>query len=238
MQERLAGIASSTRFELAIGGLLIVNFGIHVTETYYLDNIDVYEWLVFIDKLFVGFFVLEILFRNMAFGVIFWKSIWNVIDVILVGCSVLAYLVDPNSSLGILLTILRSARVLRLITLSPTLRYWLQATLYALKIGASCGLVFLILMLFYALAGCVLYAKGLPDHFGNFHTALNTLLFQAFIFDDVTGLKNEMRAIYWSTILYLNIFVAFAFITIIIVGSVTAAALVDYVTRNPTDPTK
>lgn len=134
-------------------------------------------WLSLLDTACLAIFVVELALKLFAHGPRFFRSGWNVFDLLVVGIA----LVPASGPLAVLRA-LRVLRVLRLASAMPRLRFVVEALLAAIPgIGAIAGLM---LILFYvaAVIATSLFGESFPQWFGSLGGAFYTL-FQVMTLD-------------------------------------------------------
>ncbi len=162
--------------------LIIINAIVLGLETSPRMMADYGALLVTIDKTLLIVFVAEIVAKLVAHGARFFKSGWNIFDVLVVGIALLP--ISDNLSV---LRALRILRVLRLLSIVPQMRRVVGALLGALPgMGA---IVMVLLLLFYvsAVLTTKLFGGAFPQWFGSIGGSLYTL-FQIMTLD---GWSNE-----------------------------------------------
>lgn len=126
--------------------------------------------LVTLDKICLGVFLVEIGIKLVAYRGLFWRSGWNVFDVLVV-----AIALAPGAGPWSVLRSLRVLRVLRLLTVIPSLRKVVAAFLHS--IPGLAGVVAVMAIFFYT-AGVLatrLFGESYPDWFGSLGKSLYTL---------------------------------------------------------------
>jgi voltage-gated sodium channel len=126
--------------------------------------------LLTIDKLCLAVFIAEILIKLLAYRGLFWRSGWNLFDVLVVAIALV-----PGVGPWAILRSLRVLRVLRLLTVIPSLRLVVSAFIHAIP-----GLtgVMAVMMVFFYTAGVLatkLFGGTFPDWFGNLGHSLYSL---------------------------------------------------------------
>lgn len=128
------------------------------------------DWLHRFDLIALTIFVLELGIKLYAFGPRFFRSAWNVFDLIVVGIALV-----PASGPFAVLRALRVLRVLRLVSMMPRLRFVVEALLAAIPgIAAIAGLMALIYYVF-AVVATSLFGASFPDWFGGLGESLYSL---------------------------------------------------------------
>ena len=105
--------------------------------------------IVTLDKACLAFFVVEIALKLVARGARFFKSGWNIFDVIIVGAALV-----PGSQTMSVLRALRILRVLRVISVAPSLRRVVEGFVTALP---GMGSVFLLMAIIFYIGAVILY---------------------------------------------------------------------------------
>ncbi len=128
------------------------------------------NFLVFLDKICLGIFVLELLIKFVVYRTRFWLSAWNIFDFLVVAIALV-----PGAGTWSVLRTLRVLRVLRLLTVVPSLRKVVAAFLHSIP-GLS-GVASIMAIFFYT-AGVLatkLFGTAYPDWFGSIGKSLYTL---------------------------------------------------------------
>ncbi|MEO9651326.1 MAG: ion transporter [Roseobacter sp.] len=115
-----------------------------------------------LDKLCLAFFVVEIVLKLIARGGRFFKSGWNIFDVLIVGAALV-----PGSQTISVLRALRILRVLRVISVAPSLRRVVEGFVTALP---GMGSVFLLMAIIFYIGSVIatkLFAHSFPQWFGS-----------------------------------------------------------------------
>lgn len=117
--------------------------------------------IVTLDKACLAFFVVEIALKLVARGRRFFKSGWNIFDVIIVGAALV-----PGSQTMSVLRALRILRVLRVISVAPSLRRVVEGFVTALPGMGSVFLLMAIIFYIGAVIATKLFAASFPQWFG------------------------------------------------------------------------
>ena len=117
--------------------------------------------IVTLDKACLAFFVVEIALKLVARGARFFKSGWNIFDVIIVGAALV-----PGSQTMSVLRALRILRVLRVISVAPSLRRVVEGFVTALPGMGSVFLLMAIIFYIGAVIATKLFASSFPQWFG------------------------------------------------------------------------
>lgn len=150
--------------------LILVNAIILGLETSPVIMQEMGQTLVFIDKIILGVFVIEILIRLYVYRLSFWKDPWSLFDF-----TVVAIALIPATGPLAVLRALRVLRVLRLLTMVPSMRKVVGALLSAIPGLGSIALVLCIIYYVFAVIATNLYAASHPQWFGSIGESLYTL---------------------------------------------------------------
>lgn len=170
MREKAANWIESTPIQGFIITLIVINAIILGMETAPQLMAQYGKWLLTIDAIILGVFVIEILIKMFAYRLGFFKSAWNVFDFIVVGIA----LVPASGPLAVLRA-LRVLRVLRLISMLPQLRLVVEALLKAIPGISSVFALMLILFYVFAVMATTLFGEQFPQWFGNLGHSMYTL---------------------------------------------------------------
>ena len=166
----LARWVESKRVQYAIVAVILANAVILGLET---SPAAMASWgglLVTLDRLCLAVFVLELAIKLAAYQRYFWRSGWNLFDLLVV-----AVALAPGAGPWAVLRSLRVLRVLRLLTVIPSLRKVVAAFLHS--IPGLAGVVAVMAIFFYT-AGVLatrLFGETHPEWFGNLGSSLYTL---------------------------------------------------------------
>jgi voltage-gated sodium channel len=171
-----------------------------------------------LDRVILGIFVIEIVLKLAANYPRPWNHFrdgWNVFDFLVV---VLCLLPMP-SQFAVVLRMVRTLRVLRLISALPKLQLLVGALIKSFSSMGYVGLLLSLMLYIYAVAGVHLFGEHDPAHFGSLSLALFTL-FQTitlddwkFLFESAQGDAPVIAAVYFvsfillGTMIMLNLFI-------------------------------
>jgi voltage-gated sodium channel len=167
---KLAAWVDSARVQKAIVAVILINAVILGLET---SPAIMATWgsvLLLLDKLCLAVFMIEIGVKFAAYRGQFWRSGWNIFDLLVVGIAL-----APGAGPWAVLRSLRVLRVLRLLTVVPSLRKVVAAFLHS--IPGLAGVVAVMAIFFYT-AGVLatrLFGATYPDWFGSLGKSLYTL---------------------------------------------------------------
>ncbi len=167
---QLARWVESTVVQSWIVAVILLNAAILGLETSPAVMAKWGTWLVTLDKICLAVFLVEIGIKIAAYRGLFWRSGWNIFDVLVVGVALV-----PGAGPWAVLRSLRVLRVLRLLTVIPSLRKVVAAFLHS--IPGLAGVVAVMAIFFYT-AGVLatrLFGESYPDWFGSLGKSLYTL---------------------------------------------------------------
>lgn len=173
--------------------------------------------IYWLDILITGIFIVEISIRFAAEDrkLDFFKSGWNIFDVLIVTVSLIPI---DNTDMALVARLVRVFRVLRMVSIVPELRMLLNSLLIALpRLGYVMALMFIIFYI-YAAVGSLFFEDINQFLWGDIAAAMLTL-FRVMTFEDWTDVMYEVMEVYgWSWIYFVSfIFLtAFAFLNMVI----------------------
>jgi hypothetical protein len=154
----------------------------------------------------------------------FWKSSWNVFDVVIVGISWVSMLGDvPGITV---LRLFRAFRAFRLFKRIESVRTIVVGVARSLPGVSNAFVLLIIIMGIWAIMGVSFFKHDFEDLFGNFGKAMLTL-FQVMTFDSwVSGVTRPVCLYYnsWATPFY---FISYMFVSGIIMTNVVVAILLE-----------
>jgi voltage-gated sodium channel len=128
------------------------------------------DYLMILDRVLIAFFVAEMAIKIVAYGISFFRSPWNVFDLLIVGISV----VPAGENLTVLRG-LRVIRALRILSAVPQLRGVIKALLDALPGMGAVILLLTIVFYVFGVMATLLYGETFPQWFGTLGESLYTL---------------------------------------------------------------
>jgi len=162
LREKTAQLLETTRFQNFIVGVIIFNaitLGLETSTTV----MDATGGLIStLDRVCLAIFVFEIVAKLFAYHLRFFRSGWNIFDLLIVGIA----LVPAAQSFSVLRA-LRILRVLRIISATPSLRRVVEGFLTALP---GMGSVFMLMSLIFYIGSVMatkLFGAAFPDWFGS-----------------------------------------------------------------------
>lgn len=195
MQEKLIRLLESNNFVQFITALIIINAITLGLET---SPAIMAQWgsiLLFIDKLILGVFVIELVLKFFAYRLRFFHSGWNWFDLTIVTVSLL-----PMSGPLTVLRAFRILRVLRLFSVIPQMRRVINGLFRALPgMGSVIGVLLVVFYISAVLCTKLFSNSGDPAIdalFGSLNTSMFTL-FQLMTLENwVDGIVKPVTALY------------------------------------------
>ncbi len=182
--------------------------------------------LLISDMFITIFFVIEILIRFFSeeHKKNFFKDGWNIFDSIIVVSSLIP--AGAGSSVMVL-RLLRLARLLRVISFVPELRFVIEALIESLKKSVYVLLLIFILLYIYGVAGVILFESIEGGRFEDLGEAILTLI-QIMTLSSWETVMLPVMEIYPTSWIY---FISFVVFSSIIVLNLFVAILVDVVSE-------
>jgi voltage-gated sodium channel len=192
MVESLRRVVDSNRFHNIITLVILLAALLVGVETYPSVVARHGHILHALDKVVLGVFILEIVLKMGAEGRRPWRFFhdpWNVFDFVIVA----AAFMPMGSQYVTVLRLARLLRVLRLVHALPRLQILVGALLKSVPSMGYVSLLLLLIFYVYAVAGVFMFGQNDPFRFGSLQIALVTL-FQVATAED------------WSTTLYTQMY--------------------------------
>ncbi len=174
LRQRVAGLVESPRFVACVIALILLNALLLGLETNDRLRAEHGRAFMLIDNAILSAFVAELCLKMYAYRLRFFKSGWNLFDLVIVGVSLL-----PASGTLSILRVLRVFRVMRLISVVPQMRNVVGALFGALPGMAT--IVAVLGIFFYVAAILATQAFGthpdpaMQDLFGSFGRSMYSL---------------------------------------------------------------
>jgi len=166
----LAAWVESPLVQHTIIALILINAAVLGMEATPLAHSPYASWLVMIDHVCLGMFVIELLLKAVAYRWAMLRSGWNVFDILVVGIALV-----PASGPVSVLRGLRVLRVFRLLTAVPSMRRVVTAFLHAIP---GLGSVMALMSVFFYVAAVMatgFFGANHPEWFGHLGQSLYTL---------------------------------------------------------------
>lgn len=170
IRERLQLVLNAPAFERTILVLIAVNAVTLGLETSPSAMAAFGNVLLFLDRIILAIFTLEIIARLIADFRGFWRDPWRIFDFIVVGIALL----PATGSLSVLRAF-RILRILRLISTVKSMRRVVSGLLNALSGIGSIMLLLMIIFYVFAVISTKLFAEDFPDWFGSIGESAYTL---------------------------------------------------------------
>lgn len=170
IRQDLGDWIESTKVRYFLVAIIIINGIVMGLETSPEIKENYGHILMFIDKVILYIFVIELSIKIFAFGRRFFCSGWNIFDFLIVGIALL-----PNSGALSILRVLRILRILRAISMVPSLRLVIESLLHAVPGIFSIASILVVLFYIFAVIGTTLFAADFPLWFGSIGRSMYTL---------------------------------------------------------------
>jgi voltage-gated sodium channel len=167
---RVASWVEAPRVQYSIALLIVINAITLGLETSPTVMAHAGTWLLALDDLVLGVFVVEISLKLYAHRWQFFRDPWNVFDFIIISIALI-----PASGPLAVMRMLRILRVLRLISLVPKLRFVVEALLHAIPGIASIAGLLVLLYYVFAVMATGLFGADHPAWFGTIGKSMYTL---------------------------------------------------------------
>ena len=161
MREKIKAIVEHPRFERWIIGLIIFNAITLGLETYPAVMAGMGGTILFLDKIILAIFVIEIAMRMFVDFRGFWRDPWRIFDFIVVGIALM-----PTTGPFSVLRAFRILRVLRLISGVKSMRRVVQGLLEALPGMGSIVLLLTLIFYVFSVICTKLFGAAFPEWFG------------------------------------------------------------------------
>ena len=147
-RQRMAYWIEASRVQYFIVAIIVINAVTLGLETSPAVMVRVGYWLLVLDNIVLGVFVLEMSAKLYAYRWGFFRDPWNVFDLVIVSIALI-----PASGPLSVMRVLRILRVMRLISVMPRLRFVVESLLHAIPgIASIAGLLVLLFYVFAVMA--------------------------------------------------------------------------------------
>jgi len=225
VRKTLEAIKSHSLFQISVTTVIVFSSLVVGISTY--DVNETFLRVLLISDMFITiFFVIEILIRFFSeeHKKNFFKDGWNIFDSIIVVSSLIP--AGAGSSVMVL-RLLRLARLLRVISFVPELRFVIEALIESLKKSIYVLLLIFILLYIYGVAGVILFESIEGGRFEDLGEAIITLI-QIMTLSSWETVMLPVMEIYPTAWIY---FISFVVFSSIIVLNLFVAILVDVVSE-------
>lgn len=214
--QKLKSFIESNAFTTAIMALIIVNAITLALETSPSVMASVGPALMVFDKIVLAIFVAELAAKFLVYRWDFFRSGWNVFDLVIVGIALL-----PAAGPLTVLRALRVLRVLRLVSLLPQMRRVVEALLHSLPGMASIAMLMGVVFFVGSVIATKLFGEAHPVYFGTLGDSLFTL-FAIMTLEGWADIAREVQATHPQAYLF---FVPFIVISVFAVLNLFIAVL-------------
>lgn len=209
LRARLGAWVESPRVQTAIIALILFNAVTLGLETSDRVMERVGPALIAIDHVILWIFVAEIALKLFAHGLRFFRSAWNLFDVIIVGIALM-----PSSGAFTVLRALRVLRLLRLLSIVPRMRFVVESLVQALPGLGSIALLLVLFFYIFAVMATRLFGADFPQWFGNLGASMFSL-FQIMTLEGWADIAREIMARFPSAWLFFMVFILLATFTVL-----------------------
>lgn len=220
----------STLFQNLILGIICINcvaLGLLSLSVFGHNTI-----LLKIDEWCLYFFIVEMCLKLLVLRKDFFKSGWNIFDLLVVGITAL-----PLMSMGniLILRFLRILKITRLFSAVPQLRFVIDVISKSIPSVVCIGILLLLVYYIYAVLGTQLFAEAMPKYFGDLGKSFFTL-FQIMTGESWSeGIARPTMEIYPYSWIY---FVSFIIVVSFIVLNMIIGIIVDSINEIKQNQTK
>lgn len=216
----LKQIIESRRFEAAITVLIIINAITLGLETSEVAMEIAGPLLVFMDRLILGVFVLELATKIAVYRGRFFHDPWRIFDLFVVGIA----LVPATENLSVLRA-LRILRVLRLVSMVPSLRRVVGGLMAALPGMGSIMLLLSLVYYVFSVMATKLFGGAFPDWFGSIGASAYSL-FQIMTLESWSmGIVRPVMEVYpWAWLFFIPFIICTTFTVLnLFIGIIVSA---------------
>lgn len=170
LQEKACAFVERDAVKNAILGVIIFNAITLGMSTSQVITDQIGGLLNVVDRIVLGIFVVELLLKFFAYRWVFFKSAWNIFDLLVVSFGLL-----PDASGLSALRGLRVLRALRLLSVVPQMRAVVQALLDALPGMGAVIIMLSIVYYVFAVMATLMYGSVFDEWFGTLGRSLYSL---------------------------------------------------------------
>jgi len=231
-QKRVWHVYESQTSHVTVATIIFVNFALSALKAQLLAEEGTHTFFAFvvIEWSFNFIFLFELLVNMYAnFCAAFWRSGWNIFDVIIVLVSWMSQLFPGLPGITVL-RLFRAFRVFRLFKRIPSLRMIIAGCLKSLPGISNAFVVLGFVMGIWGIMGVTMFGQEFPTEFGTFSRGILTCI-QMMTYDSwVSGVTRPIVLYYGGPAPPLY-FISYSFISAIIMANVLVAILVDKYTE-------
>jgi len=225
--DKIGSITGSALFRRVVIILIVLNAIIVGLDTYPQIHAAYGNSLNLADRVILYVFSLELVLRFLGSNppIAFFRSGWNLFDLIIVGVSFL-----PSSQFFTVARLFRILRALRTVSVLPDLQKLVTALLRSLPALGHILILLALLMYVYAAIGTSLFGEIAPKYFGTLHQSVLTL-FSVITLEGWIAVMDEVLPhmpaawIYFVTFILIATFVAMNFFVGVIVNNLQAVEI-------------
>lgn len=225
--DKIGSITGSVLFRRVVITLIVINAIIVGLDTYPGIHATYGQSLWLVDRVILYVFTLELILRFFASNppAAFFRSGWNLFDLIIVGVSFL-----PSSQFFTVARLFRILRALRTVSVMPDLQRLVTALLRSLPALGHILILLALLMYVYAAIGTSLFGEITPKYFGTLHQSVLTL-FSVITLEGWVAVMDEVLPqmpaawIYFVSFILVATFVAMNFFVGVIVNNLQAVEI-------------
>jgi voltage-gated sodium channel len=211
IRARIAESLDTGRIHYFIIAIILINAVVIGLETSDDLMASYGTWLIALDRLFLGVFILEALAKIWAFGPKrYFRDGWNLFDFAIV----LASLIPSTGQFATLARLARLLRILRLVSAFPELRLVVQTLVRSIPSMGHVVLLMSIVFYIYGVAGFYLFRDIDPTHWSSLGISLLTL-FRVVTLEDWTDVMYAaMQGSSWAWIYFVSFVVLGTFVVV------------------------
>jgi voltage-gated sodium channel len=225
-------LASSPRFDAVMLGVITANALVLGAETYDSVERDHGDVLHTLNDVFLGVFVVELAIRFLATWPRpreFFRSGWNVFDLIVIGGAFVPGLRENTT----LLRLLRLARIVRAVRLLPDLRVIVIAIGRSVPGVSSLAAMTLLLVYVYGMVGWLIFHDHDPQNFGNIGQAMLTMFILLTLENLPTYIDQGQELSQWTVLFYVSYVLVASFLVFnlfigIVINSMEEARAIEH----------
>lgn len=208
-RSRVAEFIESARIQQFIIALIIVNAITLGLETFPAVTQRFGAALHSLDAALLAVFVVELLLKLLGHGLRFFRSGWNLFDLVVVGIALL-----PATGGLSVLRALRVLRVLRLVSAIPKMRFVVESLARSLPGLGSIGLLLGVFFYVFSVMATKLFGQHFPQWFGTLYGSMFSL-FQIMTLEGWAEIARAIMAQYPLAWLFFLTFILLATFTVL-----------------------
>ncbi|MBQ9004530.1 MAG: ion transporter [Eggerthellaceae bacterium] len=195
MRERVRHLVDSRGFQGFVIGVIIANAVVIGVQTVALPEGVAFALRVF-DAVCLAIYCVEAVLKIYAYRADYFKDGWNIFDFAIIVLSLVPdYLLPIPVQVARVLRLFRIARVFRLVSAFRQLRVIVEAIGRSVTGVVWTGLLLLIVIYVFDVAGVSLFGADFPEYFGNLGSGLFTLL-QLVTLEGWADVARDIMAVY------------------------------------------